>query len=182
MCMVIRVANYSYAACGILFHLVDICFMNSWKTLLAIAVTVTVVVACANEETPSKASESKVPDDGITVVNGVERSELALTMRDMYDQMKLVKDSLKAGVAVQTNYLERYKRIHTDRATEPEKIDEVYNGMATLFISKYEAFERAVDTNKVEAFNQMLDACLACHQHKCPGPVKAIKKLKLNAG
>lgn len=119
--------------------------------------------------------------EGITIINGVERSELALTMREMYDQMKLVHDSLKAGKQIHTDYLSRYKSIHTDVATEPEKIDEVYDGMAANFLTSYENFEK--DTNdKAATFNLMLDACLACHQQKCPGPIKAINKLKLNKG
>lgn len=119
--------------------------------------------------------------EGITLINGVERSELALTMRDMYNQMKSVRDSLKAGHDIKTNYLNRYKSIHTDHATEPEKIDDLYQGMAANFLTRYEQFESNIK-DRPAAFNQMLDACLACHQQKCPGPIKAINKLKLNEG
>ncbi|GAB5538883.1 MAG: hypothetical protein Salg2KO_09860 [Salibacteraceae bacterium] len=136
------------------------------------------LLSCTAESTTDKTEDVDSNPEGITVVNGVERSELALTMRDMYDQMKLVRDSLKEGHSVKTNYLETYRSIHTDHATEPEKIDEAYHGLADNFIQKYEAYERAED-NKIVAFNNMLDACLACHSNKCPGPIKAIKKLKL---
>ena len=154
--------------------------MNKIFTLLFL---IAIVVSCqetTNQEKPAEI-EKKELREGITIINGVERSELALTMRDMYNQMKLVHDSLKAGKEIQTDYLSRYKSIHTDVATEPEKVDEVYSGMASNFLSTYENFEAATD-NKPATFNLMLDACLACHQQKCPGPIKAINRLKLNNG
>lgn len=136
------------------------------------------LISCSSQTKQAEPPATVKESSGMTVVNGVERSELALTMREMYDQMKLVKDSLEAGHQVKTNYLEAYKSIHTDHATEPEKIDEAYHGLAANFIQKYEAYENA-DNDKLIAFNNMLDACLACHSSKCPGPIKAIKKLKL---
>ena len=151
--------------------------------IYAILLILAVVVGCQEASKPEDFGEKESPKlrEGITIINGVERSELALTMRDMYDQMKLVHDSLKTGKTISTDYLSRYKSIHTDVATEPEKIDEVYQGMASNFLSAYERFEAETE-NKPEAFNLMLDACLACHQQKCPGPIKAINKLKLNKG
>ncbi len=156
--------------------------MKKWIVLISI---VCFAIACQENQNQSDTEEDQdekmEQKEGITLINGVERSELALTMRDMYNQMKSVRDSLQAGQDIKTNYLERYKSIHTDHATEPEKIDELYQGMAANFLARYEAFEHATD-DRPTAFNQMLDACLACHQQKCPGPVKAINKLKLNEG
>lgn len=154
--------------------------MNKGIVTLLLVLT---VVACEHSQksTPVKEDSSSNLREGITIIDGVERSELALTMRNMYDQMKLVRDSLEAGKDIKTNYLNRYKSIHTDVATEPEKIDEVYQGMAANFIRSYSDFESS-ETDKVKTFNNMLDACLACHQQKCPGPIKAINKLKINEG
>ncbi|HAW19757.1 MAG TPA: hypothetical protein DCX14_06205 [Flavobacteriales bacterium] len=153
------------------------------KKAMALCFLITTGLACGTNASKDEGEpvEQKKQElrEGITIVNGVERSELALTMREMYDQMKTVRDSLARGEEIQTKFLSRFKSIHTDHATEPEKIDDVYNGMASSFLTSYERFEES-DTNRVEAFNQMLDACLACHQQKCPGPIKAINKLKLD--
>lgn len=136
------------------------------------------VWACTEAEDAACEEQVAEGKEGIQVIDGVERSELALTMRLMYDQMKLVADSLESGKEISTNYLEKFRSIHTDHATEPQKIDEVYQAMAASFLLKYEAFETSVN-DRPQAFNAMLDACLACHQQKCPGPIKAINKLKL---
>ncbi len=151
--------------------------------IYAILLILAVVVGCQEVSKPEELGEKENTErrEGITIINGVERSELALTMRSMYDQMKLAHDSLKTGKTISTDYLSKYKSIHTAIATEPEKIDEIYQDMATNFLAAYERFETEAE-NKSEAFNLMLDACLACHQQKCPGPIKAINKLKLNKG
>jgi hypothetical protein len=139
------------------------------------------VIGCNQSESDKATDEQSVEQSelsGTFVINGVGRSELALTMRNMYDQMKLVRNSIERGVEIKSNYLEKYRSIHSDRATEPEKIDETYQAMAALFLKQYKAFE-SDSTNRITAFNSMLDGCLACHQQKCPGPIKVINKLKL---
>lgn len=154
------------------------------KKAAIVFVLISIVWACSDSsetcsDTKEPAEEMVKSSEGMTVIDGVERSELALTMRLMYDQMKLVADSLASGKEIETNYLDKFRSIHTDHATEPKKIDETYQAMAASFLLKYEAFEASVDS-RPEAFNAMLDACLACHREKCPGPIKAINKLKLN--
>jgi hypothetical protein len=133
-----------------------------------------------NEATKDVPKEEKqeLSETGMTIVNGVERSELALLMRKMYDEMKLVKDSINQGYEVKTDFYEEFKRIQTAHATEPEKIDDTYQAMAGAFLDNYSLFEQTAE-NPTEAFNIMLQNCLVCHQQKCPGPVKAINKLKI---
>ncbi len=132
--------------------------------------------ACSQPASESK--EEQLPTDSMTVVNGVERTELALLMRKMYDEMALVKDSIKEGFTVKTNFLNEFKRIQTAHATEPEKIDATYKAMADAFLINYELFESS-QGEQAKAFNSMLQNCLVCHENKCPGPVKAIKKLRI---
>lgn len=136
--------------------------------------------------TKTKESNEPNPEDplsiaraeGKVVVNGVERTELALLMRKMHDELAKVKDSLEAGYVVNTNFAEEFERIKYAHATEPEKIDEVYQHMADAFIDNYTAFEISKE-NQVETYNIMLENCMVCHQQKCPGPIKAINKLRI---
>ncbi|MEQ9188664.1 MAG: hypothetical protein RLP15_13090 [Cryomorphaceae bacterium] len=135
-----------------------------------------VIIGCTQRADEVKAGDEM--KNGVQVINGVERAELALLMRKMYDEMALVKDSIKAGYVVKTDFLEEFKRIQTAHASEPEKIDETYQAMAEAFLVNYQLFESS-QSEQVSAFNSMLQNCLICHEHKCPGPVKAIKKLKI---
>lgn len=148
------------------------------KKVLLLGALIAIVAACATQGDQTQTKKDEVPHDSITVINGVERSELALLMRKMYDEMALVKDSLKEGHTVRTHFLEEFKRIQHAHATEPEKIDETYQALAEAFLFTYEQFEVSQE-KQVEAFNQMLQNCLVCHENKCPGPVKSIKKLRV---
>jgi hypothetical protein len=121
----------------------------------------------------------KVEPEKPVVVNGVERSELALAMREMYDQMKLLSDSIRQGEAVHANFMELMRSMETAKATTPSKIDESYHGMARLFLRTYEEFERNPEGQK-ETFNAMIEACMVCHREKCTGPLKTISKLKVD--
>lgn len=149
--------------------------MRKWTIALGLAI---IAFACSqNSETNTEETTTEAPKH--QVINGVERSELALTMRLMYDQLVVTRDSIKEGHTVSRKLLERFKTIHTDTPTEADKTDETYHAMADLFLASYEQFEG--DTaNQIEVYNNMITSCIACHQNKCPGPVKAINKLKIN--
>lgn len=154
--------------------------------VLASLCFIILVGACSGSDEPEQATSDEVVDlltlareEGSVTINGVERTELALLMRKMHDEMEKVKDSLEQGYAVTARYTEAFTRIKEAHPTEPEKIDAAYQGMADAFIQQYKQFENS-EGDQVKAFNLMLDNCLACHQHKCPGPVKAIKKLRIS--
>ena len=146
--------------------------VDIWGMRMIIPLFCVLLIACS-ENPPADEGER-----GMIIVNGVERSELARLMRQMYDEMKLVSDSLESGSSVSPKFYTNYERITSAHATEPEKIDELYQSMADAFLDNYESFEGDED-GQIPAFNIMVDNCLVCHQNKCPGPVKAIKKLKI---
>lgn len=136
-------------------------------------------IGCSTQQNAEPKEQETTARDTVKVAPQLDRSELALLMREMYDEMKLVSDSLKSGKAVKTKYLERYREIHTATPTDSQKIDELYHGMSDAFLASYESFENS-EAGQTEVFNAMVDQCLACHQQKCPGPAKIIRKLKIN--
>lgn len=146
-----------------------------WGMKYFIPLFVVLFIACSQ-----KVEQEEITSEptGMTIVNGVERSDLALLMRQMYEQMKLVSDSLESGDNVRTSFYDEYVKITSAHATEPEKIDELYQSMASAFLTNYKSFETS-NEDQIQAFNIMVDNCLVCHQQKCPGPYKTIKKLKI---
>ena len=148
------------------------------KSIFTIALVAFIWSCNQHQDNANVSKPSADPESGMAIINGVERSELALLMRKMYDEMKLVKDSINRGYTVKTDFYDEFKRIQTAHATEPEKIDDTYQAMAVAFLDNYASFEQTAE-NQTEAFNIMLQNCLVCHQQKCPGPVKAINKLKI---
>ena len=158
------------------------------KVLLFVAfcgfIAGTTMTACSEESSKEEEASKEMiqleqaREQGAININGVERTELALLMRKMHDDLESMKVDIQNGKDVDASMYELYQRIKDAHPTEPQKIDAVYQSMADAFLANYERFEQA-EGNQVEAYNIMLDNCLACHQQKCPGPVKAINKLKI---
>jgi len=100
-------------------------------------------------------------------------SELQLTMRDMYDYFEDVKKELAAGIKPEN--IKAFKHIMTDTPTEKGKnVTEVYKAMAQSYFMAVENMN--LEKNQ-EAFNQIVNTCMSCHQQVCPGPMVRIKKL-----
>ncbi len=107
-----------------------------------------------------------------------EDSELAWLMRQMYE------DGEKMKVAVQQKQLpedfrEKFKNIHTAIPTDASVKSDVFDASAQAFLKTMDKFYTEKE-NQVENFNLVVNACVACHQNYCPGPIKKIKKLAIN--
>lgn len=117
---------------------------------------------------PTEVDTTKYPNDD---------SELAWLMRSMYE------DGEKIKLAVQNKQLpedfrEKFKNIHTATPTDAAVKGEVFDTSATVFLQTLDKFYTEKE-NQVENFNIVVNACVACHQNYCPGPIKKIKKLAI---
>ncbi len=117
---------------------------------------------------PKNVDTTKYPNDD---------SELAWLMRSMYD------DGEKMKLAVQNKQLpedfrEKFKNIHTATPTDSTVKGEVFDASAKAFLQTLDKFYTEKE-NQVENFNIVVNACVACHQNYCPGPIKKIKKLAI---
>jgi seryl-tRNA synthetase len=112
-------------------------------------------------------------------INPNKSSELAELMREMD------KDSWKIREAIEKNQnipdiKDKFAKLHTAEATEPEKKNEAYKVMGDNFLA---SLDKIYQTNnkeeKIESYNMMVNNCLNCHKSVCPGPMVRIKKLFL---
>lgn len=127
------------------------------------------LMSCGEQECAQSNSKSKV-------INPNGDSELALWMRDAFDTMMVRKKAMKEGdYSVSLPIDQALKHA---QATEPEKAQsELYQAMAQTYISSIHAFNEAVQLNKKDKFNGIVDQCMSCHTQLCPGPRVKIKKL-----
>jgi hypothetical protein len=128
------------------------------------------------ENTDSKQASAK-PTDVDTTKYPNDDSELAWLMRSMYE------DGEKMKLAVQNKQLpedfrEKFKHIHTATPTDAAVKGEVFDTSAKAFLQTLDKFYQEKE-NQVENFNIVVNACVACHQNYCPGPIKKIKKLAI---
>lgn len=105
-------------------------------------------------------------------------SELALLMRDMFDDVMRMKMQIKDGKKPEV--LKKFKDIHTADATEPEKAaSNDYKAFANAYLAALENLEKAEPDETKLLYQGLVNTCSNCHQAMCPGPLVRIKKLNL---
>ena len=100
-------------------------------------------------------------------------SELALLMRQMYDETQKIKQG-ESSMALNFSP----ESIFTAQATDPKKAaSEQYKVLGTAYVNSVKNYHKAADTDRDQAYEQMIGACENCHQALCPGPLVKVKKL-----
>jgi cytochrome c556 len=106
-----------------------------------------------------------------------EWSELAILMRQIHKDAKLWRAKIVNGELV-TDSVAIYSALVESKPTKPEVKGPAFEGMAANYQSQLDAFLAAEDIDLAKsAYNNLVGACISCHQSYCPGPVKTIKKL-----
>ncbi|MCC6252710.1 MAG: hypothetical protein IT238_09645 [Bacteroidia bacterium] len=105
-----------------------------------------------------------------------QMSEMAALMERMFNENSLVKKKIEEGSTDLGVFPEDYLRIHTAELTDSTDFDEVFKVEAEKFIQAQKLVFSASDKHK-ENFNNMVSACINCHEQKCSGPIQRIKKL-----
>jgi len=140
------------------------------KKALVLALILAFVWACKEgekEEETAKKSEVKM----------VEFSELAMLMKGIHEDAKGWRSKLVSGELV-TDSVAIYEALVTSTPTKAEVKGPVYEGFAANYQQKLDAFMAARDLSLAKGtYNNLVEACVACHQSYCPGPIPTIEKL-----
>lgn len=110
-----------------------------------------------------------------TDINPNKSSELSLLMRKMYDHAAEARQALANNKKV--SYPKSFLAINTATPTDDHTKNEYYTTFADLYLQALDNYESSSDVNRVKSYNNIVNACLACHSSHCPGPVPKIKKL-----
>ncbi|MBT5858879.1 MAG: hypothetical protein HOA52_04290 [Flavobacteriales bacterium] len=104
-------------------------------------------------------------------------SELAIMMRDIVENTQKVKEQIINGEEVE--FFIKFEKLHTSTTTEADVRDDgQFTSFANDYTNKVSELIKA-ETDKTTLYNDMVQACVNCHQQICPGPVKRIRKLKI---
>ena len=104
-------------------------------------------------------------------------SELAQIMRDMHAEATNRKHSLEQGQLDPTLSETLFSMI-TAHPTKPHMKGEGFEPYAKSFIGIYNQIHGAEEIGvQIQAHNNMVDACIACHTQFCDGPISRIEKL-----
>lgn len=106
-----------------------------------------------------------------------EFSELAKLMRNIHKDAKQWRSKIVNGEMV-TDSVSVYDALVQSTPTKSEVKGPVFERMAANYQTQLDAFLAAKDIDLAKsAYNNLVGACISCHQSYCPGPVKTIKKL-----
>ena len=130
------------------------------------------ILACSDIDTSKSGLAATQPNP-----NG--DSELALLMREMFDDGMRMKQQIEEGEKLEV--LAKFEKIHTAQATEPEKAaSEKYKVYADAYLKRIEQLKASSEEDTKGLFQGLVTSCMNCHQAMCPGPMVRIKKLYLD--
>ena len=113
-------------------------------------------------------------------VNPNGSSELALLMRNMFDDGILVKADMLEGKKATVEC--DYARIHTAHPTQPEKVSTPeFKVFSDAYVAAVDEFNQAPAGEQRGPYTHMVNTCIQCHQEFCTGPIRRIRKMELAA-
>lgn len=128
------------------------------------------IIACSTPEIKPDKKAGWTP-------NMDQHSELALIMRELYDEAILRKSILERGELAKANSQLIFQMI-TAKPTEPHMVGPAFEPHARAFIASYGELNAARSTTEqIEAHNNLVKSCVACHMSFCQGPIPRIEKL-----
>lgn len=136
------------------------------KYTFLLAVVLTMLLGCSEKQEAKTNNKRPINPNG--------DSELALLMRDMFEESDSLKQLVVEGKSL--SGLEKYEDIHSAIPTDPTVTGPVFEAFANAYIESIKTLENS-DSTSVDNFNNMVNQCMNCHTEFCPGPKKRIKKL-----
>lgn len=104
-------------------------------------------------------------------------SELAQIMRNIHDEAKSRKASLEQGELGAANSDLAFGMI-TAKPTEPHMVGPAFEPHAKAFMKSYAAIASTQSVaDQIDAHNNLVKSCVACHMNFCQGPIPRIEKL-----
>ncbi len=104
-------------------------------------------------------------------------SEMALLMEEMFQANMKVKKQIQAG-ELPDSFPERFKNIHKAVLTDPNDRTASFKTFSDNYLNNLASVYTASTASDAKTrFNNTINACVACHQTTCTGPIPRIKKL-----
>jgi len=111
-----------------------------------------------------------------STINPNGASELAILMRKMEKFSLTAREDVKNGKQPEF-FPGEFDKIHTAQLTPKMEKSEYYKSFADLYLMSVKNYTSSSPQERINTYNNMISACLACHSQHCPGPVPAIKKM-----
>lgn len=152
---------------------------NKFAVVFALLTFCLFLVNCSGEnKIPEEQSKADSLASCNKPLNPNGDSELALLMREMMGSASNLKEMIKKG-NLPEKFPEEFLKIHTAQPTDSDTKKESFNDFASNYISNLQALYNSPKEDLTKNYNAVITACASCHSQHCPGPLKAINKLKI---
>jgi hypothetical protein len=144
------------------------------KKLFFVTSIFVIVLSCSQDD--EKTSSTK------EVYNPNGDSELALSMRQSFEQTEQIKHNIEKGdFTIPEGYVENLQLFHSATPTDPEVKNELFTQFSnSLYLIANDLVSSSDLNQRKEVYQALISTCISCHQKFCPGPIVRIKKLNLN--
>ncbi len=132
------------------------------RTLIILFISTVLFSSCSNEEKDFEMYEV---------------SEMASLMKQMVHINEQLRERIIKGEDL-GEFPSNFENILQAQMTQNQEMDDFFREHAQLFLDAQHQIYGDPAYAK-EHFNIAIDACIKCHEMKCPGPVVRIKKLKI---
>jgi cytochrome c556 len=151
-------------------------------SVISFLLLVSFVLANCSDNSKQKEAE-KAKKDSIAScakpVNPNGDSELSLLMREMMSSASNLKEMVKQG-NVPKEFPEAFLKIHTAQPTDSDTKKASFDDFANNYISNLQTLYNSPKEDLTKNYNAVVNACASCHSQHCPGPLKAINKLRID--
>lgn len=106
-----------------------------------------------------------------------EAKPMAMMMRAIYEQSKDMRGRVIEGEGLDSSFY-HFMAFHELEPTDSTVLIDVFYNHNEDFKA---AFEKLLRSSNKETYNAMLTQCVSCHEDFCPGPIKRINKLRIDA-
>ena len=141
---------------------------------LAVAISVS-LYSCDTAEEPTSTVKQSTWSPKMD-----EPSELAQIMRDLHEEGLQRKASLEKGV-LYSGSIDNLLKMVAATPTEPHMKGPAFEPHAMAFNASYGAIQAATAVQEqIDAHNNLVKSCVACHTNICQGPISRIELLYIN--
>lgn len=108
--------------------------------------------------------------------SGSKPSELAKLMKQMQSYIEKEKMRLADGEK-QEPLTVSLQKVLKSKATKGKKLSHDHEQYARDFYEQYNRYIGVADMQeRKQVFNLLVNSCINCHKHECPGPIVRIEK------
>ncbi|WP_293873442.1 hypothetical protein [Flavobacterium sp.] len=130
------------------------------------------LVSCQKKEAKKVEEKKCIPKKKLEMY---QLSEMAALMEQMYIENQRLKERITTGDTL-GDFPKHFLNIYTAKFTDETDNDLYFKTKVKEFITAQQLIY-SDQKNEKKHFKASIDACIACHQEKCGGPIQRIKKL-----